>query len=419
MTSKLKKSQRLVLATDVFYPESTATAHYMLDIAEALANSGISVKVLCASNGHEDGSRDAVRLNRNSWLDNVGIEVERISVPSGSKNRLYNRAITKGFFALKCLQKIIMAKAEFDVVAVTNPPFLVFTLALVSKFSKRRVTLIVHDVFPYNAVPAGIAKAQSPLIKGLGLLFGWSYRQMDTIVVIGRDMRNFFEAAIGVEPTRIELIANWPTLSFGDSSSGSSAAGCAATAASEAPSRRIVRFVGNLGLVQGLYPALLALRQTDPSVWNVSIEIFGRGAELHKIEKLSEDWAHVKAFGSFKSEKQVEVISDCDVALVVLAEGMYGLGVPSKAYNSMAAGKPILYLGPSESEIDCLIREHDFGWSFDWSNLEGFCDFIVYELPSIAAGVIHAKGALGRSLVNGGCSRKTALEGYVDIITGD
>ena len=48
---------------------------------------------------------------------------------------------------------------------------------------------------------------------------------------------------------------------------------------------------------------------------------------------------------------------------------MYGLGVPSKTYNILASGRPVLYFGPKDSEIDLLVREHGIGfcgWPEKW-----------------------------------------------------
>jgi hypothetical protein len=63
-------------------------------------------------------------------------------------------------------------------------------------------------------------------------------------------------------------------------------------------------------------------------------------------------------------EKNNEVLSSCDVAIIPLAAGMLGLGVPSKAYFSMAANKPILVVGDQNAELDLVIKENpDIGWS--------------------------------------------------------
>ena len=54
---------------------------------------------------------------------------------------------------------------------------------------------------------------------------------------------------------------------------------------------------------------------------------------------------------------------------MTLEDGMYGLGVPSKTYNILASGRPVLFLGPENSEIDLLIREKVVGycgWPKKW-----------------------------------------------------
>jgi glycosyltransferase involved in cell wall biosynthesis len=41
---------------------------------------------------------------------------------------------------------------------------------------------------------------------------------------------------------------------------------------------------------------------------------------------------------------------------------MQGIAVPSRSYNLMAAGKPMIALVEDSSEIAQVIREHDIGW---------------------------------------------------------
>ena len=69
--------------------------------------------------------------------------------------------------------------------------------------------------------------------------------------------------------------------------------------------------------------------------------------------------------------EQSKFLSCFDVGLITLSEGMFGLGVPSKTYNLLAMGKPIFYIGDSDSEVDLLIRDHSIGWTNNWGNREG------------------------------------------------
>ena len=54
------------------------------------------------------------------------------------------------------------------------------------------------------------------------------------------------------------------------------------------------------------------------------------------------------------------------VAVVLLGKGMF-FRCPSKAYNLIAAGLPILFVGPKDSSNN-LVNENELGWTFDWSD---------------------------------------------------
>ncbi len=54
---------------------------------------------------------------------------------------------------------------------------------------------------------------------------------------------------------------------------------------------------------------------------------------------------------------------------------MYGLGVPSKTYNLLTAGKPILFIGDPDSEISLMVKEYGIGWSIDVNKKKDLVDF--------------------------------------------
>ncbi len=61
-------------------------------------------------------------------------------------------------------------------------------------------------------------------------------------------------------------------------------------------------------------------------------------------------------------EEQIVFLNACDVGLVALVKGMWGTAMPSRTYNIMAAGKPILALTDDGSELAQVIDEDDIGW---------------------------------------------------------
>ena len=63
-----------------------------------------------------------------------------------------------------------------------------------------------------------------------------------------------------------------------------------------------------------------------------------------------------------RSEQNI-FLNACDVAIVTLVKKMWGVSMPSRTYNILAAGKPILALTEPESEIAFVIEEEKVGWT--------------------------------------------------------
>lgn len=81
----------------------------------------------------------------------------------------------------------------------------------------------------------------------------------------------------------------------------------------------------------------------------------GDGALKDKLIKYVEEIGltnKINFFGNYSREEQNKILNYTDIALVTLSKGMYGLGVPSKTYNILAAGKPILFIG------DLKVKSH-------------------------------------------------------------
>jgi colanic acid biosynthesis glycosyl transferase WcaI len=56
--------------------------------------------------------------------------------------------------------------------------------------------------------------------------------------------------------------------------------------------------------------------------------------------------------------------------MISLNKGWNGLVVPSKFFGSLATGQPVIYAGPEDSAIACLLKEHEIGFYIDEKSLE-------------------------------------------------
>ena len=135
------------------------------------------------------------------------------------------------------------------------------------------------------------------------------------------------------------------------------------------------------------------------------------------IQKLVDNAeSQVVLCGSYSRDEQFDILSECDIALVTLADGMYGLGVPSKSYNIMAAGKPILFIGNPKSEIARTIQEKDLGYVFDNNDEDGLKSWLS-QLSQNKATELKRKGANALKAAATEYSEKAILSKYSDLFS--
>jgi hypothetical protein len=69
------------------------------------------------------------------------------------------------------------------------------------------------------------------------------------------------------------------------------------------------------------------------------------------------------ALVDFVAESMLEEhLNAADMHMISLNKEWSGLVVPSKFFGSLATGKPVIYAGPADSAIACLLREHEIGY---------------------------------------------------------
>lgn len=282
-------------------------------------------------------------------------------------NGLIGKLISNFILSISLAIKTIKAVKKNDVVlSGTNPSLLVVMLALIKPISKFRWVLLVNDVFPENLISAKIISMNSIFFRFTKWIFDIAYNRADKIIVIGRDMQDIvYSKTSGKVP--IEYIPNWiDTLDIDD---------CEERDLSQNYDKGyketvVFQFFGNLGIVQGLDILLEAISKTKCR--NAKFRFIGGGSGSSLVEEyiMNNTQVDVELVPSIPFNKNMIALRNCDVALVALAPGMKGLAVPSKAYFSLAADKPILVVGESDTELDLLIKENpEIGWFCNSSDI--------------------------------------------------
>lgn len=340
--------QKLWIVTELFPPDETSTSYIMGKIANAMV-SKYRVGIICGPEIYD--KRKALDANSKFQLD-ASIEVHRAISADIDKNTTKGKVLS---FILMSRRMMALVRKHVNkgdkVLMVTNPAPMVVLMARLKARVGFELNILVHDVFPENTKPAGLKLPMYDLVKRV---FNNAYSKADQLIVLGRDMKNVMTKKIAdySHKPKCTIIENW------------------ADVEGIKPKRLqgekiILQYAGNIGRVQGLDNVIAML--TD----DVELHLYGTGAMEDSLKNIG----HPNVFfhGPYFRSQQNDVLAACDIAVVTLQDGMYGLGVPSKTYNILASGRPILFLGPKDSEIDLLVRENGVGysgWPSKWDKSE-------------------------------------------------
>lgn len=344
----MDRKKQLWIVTELFPPDETSTAYILGEIANALAQK-YTIGVIC---GPEIYDKRKKLDEKNKFQLNSSIKVLRANGADLDKNT------TKGkFFSFLLMSKRLYTLAKVNihkedkVLMVTNPAPLMLLMSRLKRKREFEWHVLVHDVFPENTKPAGL---KLPMYVFFKRLFDKAYSRADQLIVLGRDMQEVLiqkvkeEAKVKDGSPRVTIIENWADIDN--------------IKPQPMPEGKIIiEYAGNIGRVQGLDKVIRCLSE------NVEFHLYGTGSMEDTLKKMN----HKNVFfhGPYFRSQQNEVLAACHIAIVTLQEGMYGLGVPSKTYNILASGRPILFLGPKDSEIDLLVREEGIGycgWPEKW-----------------------------------------------------
>ena len=369
-------TKRLWIITELFPPDETSTSYILGEMANAAAKE-YDVYVICGPEIYD--ARKKLDVEHPFHLDPT-IKVIRTEGLGVDKNTASGK--TRSFLAMSHrLYKL--AKQNINegdkVLLVTNPAPLVL---LMSRLRKKRIfelNILVHDVFPENTIPAGL-HIPSIAYKLVKRLFDKAYSRADKLLALGRDMAEVLRRKAGGS-VKVEIVENWGDvenihpLPFPDGAIK-------------------LEYAGNIGRVQGLD------KLVDELPKDIEMHFYGTGAMEKTLKE--KGFPNVFFHGPYFRSQQEEVIGAAHASIVTLSEGMYGLGVPSKTYNIMAAGRPIIYFGPEKGEIGLLIKEKGIGyigWPEKWD-----------------LGELKAMGARARAVAESEYSKEVILKKFINAL---
>lgn len=321
--------------------------------------------------------------------------------------RIWHELSLNAKFFFKALRNI----SNHDVVVTgTNPTLLLFIVYLLKKHIGFNWVLLVHDVFPESLVASKTLKDKSLVYKAAKCVFDKIYSSPNKVITIGKDMQQLINRKANRDDA--EVVPNW--IDIDDIEVHSKDDNPILKELNLNSSDKVIfNFFGNIGRVQGVDKLIQAINLMSESKSSEFIFI-GNGAYVDKLRDLIKHSSkeNIHYYGSVEQAKKSIGLNACDISIVTLAEGMLGLGVPSKAYYSMAANKPLFCIMDEDSEIATMVRDNEIGWSVEPKHPQD----IAHALDQVVKSFNNSNGASPREVLIKKYSDKVSIDQVINII---
>lgn len=374
----VERPVRVLFLNQTFWPDVAATAQHAFDLSRYLAEHGDWISAIASRSIY--GQPGSVLPGEDSV---GGIEVHRVTSSRFGKGGIASRSFDFIAFNIACLFKALSLPRHDVVVCLTTPPFIAL-VGLALRWTKgSRFIFWTMDLYPDVPIAAGVLKRGSLAHRTFDWLDRFCLHRADRVVVLGRCMRARVLAK-GVDPGRVVLISPWsdpgevpslpPRRVSGAPTSETPTTGTYAKEhSSTVPSnvfrsawgigdRFVIQYSGNCGVghdINAVCEAMQRLRGIDEIRWvfvggGVMIPRLEDFVRKHRIENVI-----IRPYEP--RERLGQLISLGDVHLVLVADGFDGLLLPSKFYGVLAAGRPVIFVGPTSSEAAQIVAEEECG----------------------------------------------------------
>ena len=392
---------KIVLVTQHYAPYPSTTSGYMTDIARALAQDS---RVVVISSSPDSASR----------IPPAPGEPEVIEIKSWwpEKSALVSRTFAAVLFSVQVFVALMkQARSEDVLLCVTTPFTLPYMVALAARLRKAASALIIYDLYPDTLVMAGFLGASSILTRCFRSANQVMFRWLDAIVIIGRDMGVKLLDYPKMTATKINLIPNWATLPVRYRELDS-----------ENPYRRqcggefIVAMSGNAGFTHDPESVFEAARILQDNA-GIKFLLSGEGVAWTKLNEMqaASPLPNVTLIERVPESELESFLCAGDIWIVPYRKNNTGVSVPSRIYNLLAIGRPIIICSEPDAEAAILMREEDIGWVTPPENPQAIAQII--GLAASSAASTREKGHRA-AIVASRFTRQIALNAYRDLMHG-
>ncbi len=335
---------KILIISQVFWPDSVAAAQHLADLIEDLAAGGHTVEIYSSSRSYENP-----RIRYKSHEIYHTAKVTRFWQTGFGKRFIVGRVLDFATFNFNLLLALLKIKPkEYDVIiGLTVPPLASLLSVIVARHRKIKFIYWTMDLQPELAIATGMLKKGllSTLLQSIG---NFIYRKSDCVLTLDKYMAGYIAGQVG-NPSKIKIMTLWPVMSqiyTGNREDNPYRVKNGFTG------KIVIMYAGNHAMIHPLDTVLGAasLLRDDERFLFVFI---GGGVRVKDVTRFKSEHS-LSNIVQLPYEDRSNIhfsLGAADIQLVVQGDGCTGFTHPNKIYGALFIGRPILYVGSSPSHI--------------------------------------------------------------------
>lgn len=341
-----------VLIVSFFYePEIGAAPCRIANLAKGMYSKGINVDVLTSLPNYPKGRIFEGYRGRLSMHEVCeGINIHRYWTYATVSKNVVLRVFAMFSFAFTLWSYFFYFKKirSYDRVIIQSPPIVVAASALLlfGKVFRKHTVLNVSDLWPSSAVELGYMKEGSLSFRFTSMIERFLYKNATDVMGQSVEILNRVKE---LQPSKKCFLYRNLFRPASDS------CGINTDSLHNRKPLKIV-YAGLLGVAQNIYSLIC---NVDFMALGVEMHIYGGGNQTEDICRYIENGDKNIFYHGVVSKKQIDCeMPGYDLSIVTLANNITG-AVPSKIFDLLPSGVPILFCG--EGEGADIVNKYGFG----------------------------------------------------------
>lgn len=354
----------IILHTQYYPPEIGAPQARLHELATGLMRQGIQVTVLTAMPSYPRGR---IYEGYKGWLKIEyleGVRVIRTAIYPTQSAKMLPRLLSYFSFIFSSLLIGGWRIGKADFVLTESPPlFLGVAGFVLSRWKNARWIFNISDLWPESVVELGILKRESLSFKLSSALEKFLYQKAWLVTGQSRTiLENIQIRFLGISTYHLPNGVDTKFFQPGD----------------EQPKNKNfhVVYAGLHGLAQGLEQILLAAKKLH-SAKDIDFTFVGDGPEKKQLAQLAQDLNLncIRFLEPVVKEKIPAILRTADVLIIPLKIQLTG-AVPSKLYEAMSMGKPVILIAGSEAAK--IVNDAKCGVVVQPGDIDGLAEAILF-----------------------------------------